>query len=176
MDNVIKNQDKTRYCPYCNEKLGHNGKNKVDSSGFGNLTYGSPIVICDKCGRESLDSDIHEIAIEGINQNEYSLKNKLKLAFIFLALGLLSTGIHIYEVTCQNYYHEKLAVAAFVFLALFVVMIIYSLYIALGFRAKKIENIKQKSIERLKNTEYAQKLNSLGYPVPEEYLTFSYRE
>ena len=176
MDNVIKKPDKTRYCPYCNAKLGYSGKNKVDSSGFGNLTYGSPIVICDKCSRESLDSDIHEIAIEGISPNEYNVKNKLKLAFVFLLLGLLCSGIHIYEVTCQNYYHAKLAVAAFAFLALFVIMIIYSLYIALGFRKKKIEKIKQKSIARLKNTEYAQKLNSLGYPVPDEYLTFSYRE
>lgn len=174
INSVVNRPDKfgtmSRYCPYCNGKLNYSGKNKVDSGGGFSLVYGSPIVICPKCSRESLDRNIHEIAVEGISENEYNVKERIKLAFLFLAIGLLSSALLIYEVKFLGYYHVVLVGATLAFLLLFVLMLGYSLHILSGGRANTIEKLRQQSVMRLQNKEYAHKLKYVGYSVPNEFL------
>lgn len=134
--------------------------------------YKSPIKECPKCGRKYADPRCHEIALEGLPNDIFSIKAH----FFLIILGgvVLYKGISMFGTKpletltgIQWLIPGVVALLGVIFLVGGMVEIIS---ILTGIKKKKYERLTLESKERLKNKEYAYTLYELGYWVPQEYL------
>lgn len=134
--------------------------------------YKSPLKQCKKCGAKYLDPRCHEIAIEGIPSDSFSVTSYLIL-LIFGAF-ILYRGIYLFGRHQLGVIEEIqwLLPAVFVIGGGIMVIggIIEIISIISGSKCRKFDRLKMESEERLADNSYAYQLKELGYNVPERYL------
>lgn len=148
-------------CPHCENDLG---------TAVNAYLYGSPLRVCNKCKKTYIDSRYHEIAIEGIRQEDINPTEVDKQAHrkagsksILIGFGMIALFILI------------LFTGFIVFpLPIFGVFLIIG-----GFGARKSDNPKelektrqaleierQKSVLRMQDPQYVEQLRAIGYNIP----------
>lgn len=149
-------------CPHCGAKIPSYVENK--------WLYGSPLRTCKKCGNHYIDSRYHEIAMEGFRECDVSPRPPLVTALIGFVIAAISTGWLYYDLHYSDSYYPIL----FLMAPMGVFMVFYGIVDAvrakLGLKAKKMEELRKESVERLSDKNYAHELAARGLYVPEEYL------
>ena len=148
-------------CPHCGADIEGTYKNIY--------IYGSPIRICKKCKKQYLNRHYHEIAIDGIRPDDLSTKGNGKMILLSLVASIALIALNIATYSMGRIF-KALALAAFIAVVLFFGLIIETLKVKSGKKAKEFEKKRQESCRRLQNREYALLLSQLGYQVPAEYL------
>lgn len=154
-------------CPNC-------GKRFFNNNNSNSFHYGSPIRFCKKCNGAYVDKSYHEIAVEGFSPKEVDVKTGLKTALVGLIMAVTCAGIFITEIKYSSRYHRFFPVMAIMGIVLIFVGIIDSVRVKTGLKAKALEKLRQESIQRLRDTNYAVQLKELGYNVPAEFLPLGY--
>lgn len=157
-------------CPHC-------GTEVKDYREYG-WEYGSPIRKCEKCGNNYINKGYHEIAVEGIAPDEFDAKKSVHGILLGLAIVLgaaaATAAITWATIHFANVYYVKIiilgVVLAVIGLIFAVCMFIDFLKIKSGAKERKFDSLKEESVQRLKNKEYARELAEIGYDVPEQYL------
>ncbi len=148
-------------CIHC----GHQFKDQCNSR-----NYGPIIRKCPACREEYIDKRFKEVAITGLDSNSLNAKFYLKCAAFSLIGAIAAAGWFYWRFE----YSKKISMSslgiALLLLILCVSCMAQVFRIKNGTQAKENEKFMQESRERLRNQEYAQKLASLGYKVPEEFL------
>lgn len=150
-------------CPYCGKQIYYHYNERE-------WKYGNPIKTCGNCKKEYIDKRFHEIAVEGIEPNALSLKANGKKALIMLLFFALCFLIHYAEVTFSNRYHPIVAFMMIIEVVCLIALAADSIMIKIGAKEKKLEKLREESVQRIYDRSYAQKLADLGYSVPEKYL------
>lgn len=145
------------YCKQCNCKLLTYEKWQKK--------YKSPIAICKKCGNEYLDPRCHELAIEGIPQEEF----KVSKDFILLLVGGLIAwrgyvlfGMHMLGTLASTQWLLP-TVILILGIALILVSILDLISILTGLKKRKYEKLLEESQNRIKDDNYVLKLKQIGY-------------
>ena len=150
-----------RTCTSCGEKLGPMIKNVY--------LYGSPIRSCKYCGAKYLDKNYHEIAIDGINEEDLSAGKRLKMLLLCVVCSVILAALNV-----VTYLESGLQPALVVVFACTAGGAVVSLWkyiqVVSGGKQKQLDKERQASVERLQDKEYAAVLQKLGYEVPEEFL------
>lgn len=149
-------------CPNCGKRFFDNNSNKY--------LYGSPIRFCKKCKGAYVDKSYHEIAVEGFPPSEMSAKTGLKSALVGLIMSVTCAGIFITELTYSSRYHAIFPIMAVMGIVMIIIGIVDSIRVKTGSKAKSMEKLRQESIQRLRDPNYALQLKELGYNVPEDFL------
>lgn len=136
------------------------------------IRYKSPVKNCKKCGTRYADPRCHEIAIEGIPKDTFSIPSYVIMMIIgalILYRGIYLFGIH--QIGVSDSFQWFLPVA-FTILGVAIVIgsIVEIISIKSGRKALKYEKLRKESEKRLSDKSYAYILQSLGYQVPEKYL------
>ena len=134
--------------------------------------YKSPVKECPKCGRKYADPRCHEIVLEGLPKDIFSVKAHFFL--IILGAFALYIGIVMFGKNQPGALNgiQLLMPAVITVLGVlfFVGGIVEVISILTGIKQKKYDRLTMESKERLKNRDYAYTLYELGYLVPQEYL------
>ena len=153
-------------CPKCGAEL------KMVAQGKAHF-YGSPIRQCAKCALVYVDRNYHEIEIEGIREEDLSVKKSLGLT-LFCLVGLVACiGGWILLSNSTGFIVRSPAafiVGALIFGIGFFAMIGDTLKILTGAKKKQLEKEREASAQRLSDRVYVLKLQKLGYEIPEKYL------
>ena len=167
MNNVPRRgQTMEIHCPQCGKLVG--------TFVVGDYRYGNPLRVCPKCKTEYINPVFHEIEVDGISPDAFDMKRLLIGLLVGVVFFAISAAIHYFEVTTQDYYHTSF-IAIMVISAIAVFFSIGNIIlIKTGLKAKRTEQKRKESAERLSNAEYALKLKKLGYNVPEKYLPENY--
>lgn len=78
--------------------------------------------------------------------------------------------IHMYEIFYQDYYHMGYPWLMVIAIMGIVIQIVDLVRIVTGMKAKKLEQLRGESENRLLDKNYARELSINGYCVPEKYL------
>ncbi len=158
----------TRYVLRCSEC----GKKLLEYDTASIKRYKSPIKKCKKCGREYIDPRCHEIAAEGIPEDEFSVISYV-FAFV-LGLLILLRGLHLYGYRTAHTSKEiQWVLPTFICIlggAFLIFGVVEIFTILTGVKRAKFDRLYDKSDERLCDRNYALKLYNLGYKVPDKYL------
>lgn len=121
--------------------------------------YKSPLKKCPKCGKMYADPRCHELAIEGIPSDVFSVKSYLIL-MIFGAL-VVWRGVYLLD------WLDSVDFMAIVFIIIGAICIIGGIAeiisIKTGRKARKFERLRMESEERLRDNSYAEQLREVGY-------------
>lgn len=145
-------------CSGCGKKL-----LSYDKNGF--RRYKSPVRKCKKCGKLYADPRCHEIAIEGVPDNVFSVKSY----FFLIIFGVLVAwrGLYMFKRIQLGVPDEMQWFMPTVFLIMGAVCVIGGIaeiiFIKTGGKARKYERLRIESEERLRNNSYAELLRELGY-------------
>lgn len=153
-------------CPNCGKRLSDYNPNTY--------LYGSPIRYCKKCKGAYVDRNYHEIAIDGFPKEEMKASTGLKTALFGLIVSVVSAGIFLCEIIFSEYYHTIFPILAIVGIVMIILGIVDSIRVKSGSKAGSMEKLRQESIQRLQNVQYAMQLAELGYNVPRQYLPEGY--
>lgn len=153
-------------CPNCGKKLSNYNPNSY--------LYGSPIRYCKKCKGAYVDRNYHEIAVDGFPKEEMKASAGLKTALIGLIVSVVAAGIFLCEIMFSEYYHTIFPILAVMGIVMIVMGIVDSIRVKSGAKAGSMEKLRQESIGRLQNPQYAMQLAELGYNVPQQYLPEGY--
>lgn len=153
-------------CPNCGKKLSNYNPNSY--------LYGSPIRYCKKCKGAYVDRNYHEIAVDGFPKEEMKASAGLKTALIGLIVSVVAAGIFLCEIMFSEYYHTIFPILAVMGIVMIVMGIVDSIRVKSGAKAGGMEKLRQESIGRLQNPQYAMQLAELGYNVPQQYLPEGY--
>lgn len=156
----LKNTSKN--CPNCGKNL------KLSDDDF---FYGSPIRQCPHCKQSYADYCYHEIALEGVRERDVRLqtteeyKKSIKRGFIWLGVGL--AAIALYAVT-------GLEIGFFLLIGLCCIIVFFASFKKdsekkLSVRVKAIEEEKQRSLRRMEDPDYVDKLIKAGFTIPEDF-------
>lgn len=161
----MTNDKKVICCNRCGSKL-------LSYNEYSKKRYESPVKRCKKCQAYYLDSRCHEIAVEGIPSDTFSIRSRLIMG-LFGAF-VLYRGIHLlfrYQIGTPEHMQWLMPV---VFLIMGVVLIIGAivdvLLIMTGSKQKKYDKLRLESEARMQDKSYAYLLNELRYPGTERYL------
>ena len=150
-------------CPHC-------GKSIAITYMLNEWKYGSPIKVCKKCNQEYIDKRYHEMAIDGFSPETFDIKGTLS----FLIFGVMSTIASIlitaFSLWLDSSYYPMVIATGIMGILIVIGMICNLISIKTGIKQRRIEKKMLQSVERLQNKEYAHKLASLGYSVPERFL------
>ena len=140
--------------------------------------YGSPLKECKKCGARYIDPRYHELAAEGIPEEDFKIP-----PYIFLiVIGVLIAwrGIYLFSRHMLGTPEEVRWLLPTVFLVFGIVFVIGGileiLSVKSGRKMNKFNRLYEESCKRLENPSYALTLHSMGYKVPEQYLGGIYNE
>lgn len=134
--------------------------------------YKSPVKNCKKCGTRYADPRCHEIAIEGIPSDTFSISSYV----IMMIIGALifCRGIQLfgkYQIGIPN---EIQWILPCLFVIIGAVMVVGSIVeiilIKTGRKAVKYDKLRAESENRLSDKRYVYILKDLGYKIPEKYL------
>lgn len=152
-------------CKGCGKKL-----LKYSQSSF--RKYGSPLKNCKKCGRRYADPRYHEIAIEGVPKDTFSISSYLIL--MLLGAFLLYRGIHLFRMYQLGVPSGMQFLLPTVFALGGIILVFGGIWeiitIVTGIKAKRFDKLRVESEMRLMNRSYAYSLQDFGYPVPEKYF------
>lgn len=134
--------------------------------------YKSPVKACKKCGRRYADPRCHEIAIEDIPSDTFSIPSYLILTLIgafILYRGIRLSGMHQLGApdAMQWMMPTVFCVLGFIMTVGGIVEIIV---IVTGIKAGRFDRLKAESEKRLEDKSYVYTLQQLGYIIPEKYL------
>ncbi|MCR5282279.1 MAG: hypothetical protein K6E18_02835 [Lachnospiraceae bacterium] len=133
--------------------------------------YEKVIKSCKSCGKEYLDPRSHELAAEGIPADAFSVTPYLLMLVVGGLIGW--RGWYLFGRHQLGTPSEISWLLPSVFLIMGVVCVIASIVgiirIKTGSKQKQFERLMQESRMRLKDTDYAGKLQALGYALPREY-------
>lgn len=138
-------------CPHCMQQ--------IDTRGLTTYRLGSPFRNCPRCGKEYVDKEYHELAIE-----EYKKPPFIKDNPLFVICGLFLWACFM----AGAILNEQWGFFAFLMMIFAVPAGGYAIYVFGGFKKKKIDREKQASLQRLQDPLYRAKLRAIGYSVPEE--------
>ena len=151
-------------CPECGKKFMFYDDNQY--------YYGSPVRTCKKCGEQYIDRRYHEIAIEGIQKGQMSVRAYI----ISMLIGgfFIWRGIHLtqYRMLGSVEIMKWFLPVTFILLGIGVIIasIVEIILISTGKKAEKFEKLTFESEERLRDRNYAWTLKQEGYNVPEQFL------
>lgn len=134
--------------------------------------YKSPVRKCKKCGTTYADPRCHEIEIEGIPADTFSIPSYV----IMMIIGalILYRGRYLFGMRQIGIPEgpQWLLPSLFVIGGAVMVLgcIVEIITIITGVKAKKYEKLRMESKERLSDKSYAYILQDLGYQIPEKYL------
>lgn len=148
-------------CPHC----GHKKKENCNA-----WAYGSPVKVCDKCNKEFIDKRFTELAVEGIDRKNVDPSIYLKGIGLFAAMTLLCVFLFIIMVKFNGWYPTKIIGCMGIGILGIILCTVLFIRAKLGIEEVDSEIYLKESEERLKNKEYAEKLKSYGYNVPDKYL------
>lgn len=150
------------YCSECEKKL-----MTYDSTSF--KRYKSPVKKCKKCGKLYIDPRCHELAIEGIPSDVFSVKSYIIL--IIFGILLLWRGIYLLSQIQLGVPRETQWLMPAVIIIFGAVCIIGGIAeiisIKTGLKEKRYNRLCMESAERLKNADYVNTLRNLGVDIPE---------
>ncbi len=150
------------YCAKCRKKL-----MTYDNTSF--KRYKSPVKKCKKCGNLYIDPRCHELAIEGIPSDVFSVKSFIIL--IIFGVLLLWRGIYLLNQVQLGVPPETQWLMPTVIITFGAVCIIGGIAeiisIKTGLKEKKFNRLYTASKERLKNADYVSILRNLGVDVSE---------
>ncbi len=127
--------------------------------------YGTIIHVCRKCGAEYMDPRYHELAIDGISEDEFRI---FPYFFMLVIGGLIGwRGWHLLSVRQLGVPDMMQWLLPVVFLIIGAVLIIGSIIgiisIKTGIKRRKFEKMLEESQARMRDTRYTDKLRSMGY-------------
>lgn len=137
--------------------------------------YGSPFRNCPKCKGEYIDYRYHEIAIDGIREEDTRLptreerKEEKKGAWIGLLIGIVCTVLFIVFL-CLGLIVFPLPIGTIFGFIAFFGGLKKTTQKDLDKKLKALEAEKVESINRLRNPQYVEKLQNAGYYIPNEYV------
>lgn len=153
---------KILYCSECGKKL-----LTYDSTNV--RKYKSPVKKCKKCGTLYIDPRCHELAIEGIPSDIFSVKSYIIL--IIFGILLLWRGIYLINQTQLGVPEEVQWLMPSVIIIIGAGFIIGGIAeiisIKTGLKEKKYNRLYTESAERLKDSDYINTLRNLGIDFPE---------
>lgn len=152
-------------CPHCNNDLGF----AMDA-----YLYGSPLQQCKKCKKLYVDNRYHEIAIEGIRQEDINptdtdKKNHKQSGLFGLLIGVGMIALFLIILTTGW---------AIIPLPIFgVISIIGGIAAMTGDNKRSLEKTRkaleverQQSILRMQNPQYVAQLQAMGYRIPQQNI------
>ena len=134
--------------------------------------YGPMIRKCKKCGVWYLDPRYHELAVEGIPEDVFGIRQYL-VAFVVGILiawrGWYLFGVHQLGMPDQM---QWLLPALFLALGvgICIAAIVEVVLIKTGIKRRKYQRMYEESCVRMRDRGYVLTLRKLGYPVPERFL------
>ncbi|MDO5561099.1 MAG: hypothetical protein Q4F95_16095 [Oscillospiraceae bacterium] len=132
--------------------------------------YGSPLRTCRRCGAEYFDDRYHEIEIDGYEPDAFNITKDRLAAVVGLIITVVFACVHVFEVTHLTRFFPGYALLSLIGVFAMLFGITDAVMIATGRKEKRLEKLRCRSEERLKNKQYAHKLYNHGYKVPEKYL------
>ena len=131
--------------------------------------YGEILKKCKKCGGEYLDPRCHELAVEGIPEDEFNY-----LSYVFMVLlgaFFIWRGIHNLHTYQLGVPSELQWLMPVVFIliggACIIGAIAGMISIKTGLKRRKFERLLEESKRRMKDSSYVYSLKKLGYNIPE---------
>lgn len=131
--------------------------------------FKSPVKECPKCGRKYADPRCHEIALEGLPKDIFSVKAHIFL-IVLGAIVLCWEATLIGKSELSGIQWLMPGVIVLIGVILLVGGMVEVISILTGIKKKKYDRLTEESKERLKNRDYAYILYGLGYYIPQEYL------
>lgn len=153
-------------CPYCGLEIPNYPTEYVEKD----WKYGSPIRGCEKCGKEYVDRRYHEIAVEGVAPDAFSVKQSAMCMLVAVITFAISVAIVFVQIETSGTYSARMSALAAVGAIVAILMLFNIISIKTGIKERRFEKLRSESEERLRNKGYAQKLASVGYDIPEKYL------
>lgn len=157
-------------CPSCGKKL-FTYEYRVKK-------YGEVLKTCKKCGEEYLDPRYHELAVEGIPEDEFRYSPYL----IMIVIGglLIWRGIHLFSRYQLGLPKEMQWLLPVLFIGLGIASIIGALIsmlsIKTGRKRIKLDRMLEESKERMKDAGYVTTIRRLGYNVPDNMTNYYDRQ
>ncbi len=154
------------HCPSCNKKL-FSYEARVRK-------YGKLTKECKKCGATYIDPRCHELAIDGIPQDEFGVVQYI----LAIVIGILIAwrGIHMFGMHQLGVANEIQWFLPTVFILIGIAAVIGGIYeiiaIKTGIKKKKFDKMYEESKARMRDSSYIYTLEKLGYNIPEEYRMF----
>ncbi len=141
------------------------GKKLLTYDNYGFKRYKSPLKKCKKCGKMYIDPRCHEIAIEGMPSDEFSVTSYL---FLIIFGGLIVwRGVYLFKRIQIGVPDEMQWFMPAVFIIMGAVCVIGGIgeiiFIKTGGKTRKFERLRIESEERLRDNSYAELLRDLGY-------------
>ena len=148
-------------CPHCGNDLG---------TAVNLYLYGSPLKVCDKCKQTYVDSRYHEIAIEGIRQEDINptkedKKENRKGGFKAILLGLGCIALFIL-ILYFGYIAYMLPVIGVFFLVGGICGMTKDGKKSLEKKRQELEIERQQSMLRMQDLRYVEQLRAAGYSIP----------
>lgn len=161
-----------KYCPNCHKLIVGPVSNVHD------YNYGSPIKVCPNCFHTYADEQYHEIAIDGIREEDAQLLNPIQALQLIGCLGLVAlAAVFFFSASSLDELKEmvKGILSCLFFAFIFGISPVCAIT---GYKERKeyFKEETERSEKRLQNIEYAKKLKALGYDVPVKYLTRAEKE
>ncbi len=149
------------YCTECGKKL-----LTYDSKSF--RRYKSPVKKCKKCGNLYIDPRCHELAIEGIPSDVFSVKSYIIL--IIFGILLLWRGMYLLtriQIGVPEEVQWLMPAVIIIIGAGFVIGGIAEIIsIKTGLKEKRYSRLYMASAERLKDADYVNTLRNLDVDIP----------
>ena len=157
-----KMTETTGSCPYCGAAI-----NGFDSRAW---LYGSPVRTCGRCGNKYIDRRYHEIAIDGVAPDAFSVDKSRKM--LLFSLVCIAVSIVFCSITYfLNGTVTRGGIAIGILGAVIAVcMLVDIIRTKSGAKERRFEALRKESEERLSDREYAVLLSENGYKVPEKYI------
>lgn len=123
--------------------------------------YKSPLKKCPKCGKMYADPRCHELAIEGIPNDVFSVKSNL----ILMIFGALVVWRGVYLINWLGSENDDFMPIVFIIVGAICIIggIAEIVSIKTGRKARKFERLRMESEERLRDNSYAEQLREVGY-------------
>lgn len=157
-------------CPSCGKKL-FSYEQRIRK-------YGEILKECKKCGAEYLDPRYHELAVEGIPEDEF--KYTPYLLMIVVGVLLIWRALHLLRVYQLGVPREIQWLLPVMFLMIGIAAIIGAVIsmisIKTGRKKIKFEKLLEESKERMKDAGYVTTIRRLGYTIPENMASYHDRE
>ena len=161
----------TKSCPHC----GYNYSiHEPKGSGF----YGSKIRTCQRCGKQFIDKEYREIAIEGIREvDEHRISPAtLFSALFFIAFACALVWLFFNDLSLFSSGRTFFSLIGAAISAGIGVFLVVSESNEYGERQEYLKQEKINSEKRMQNPQYINLLKELGYEISEKYLKKEYDE
>ncbi|MCR4946143.1 MAG: hypothetical protein K5929_04270 [Lachnospiraceae bacterium] len=149
-------------CPSCGKKL--------FSYETRERKFGEIIKKCQKCGADYADPRYHELAIDGIPDDEFGYLQYVVV--IVVGAFFIWRGLHLFSTRQLGVPGELqwLMPSAFIILGIAAIIcaLVSMISILTGAKRRKFEKMLAESKQRLKNSSYVYNLRKFGYNIPED--------